>query len=953
MEEQVNRSQSEKRKDSTQDKMSVTSLLEWQVSTAAGLRDKEEKLRMTMGLADRQKYKIDELRKSKEVLGTDLARRKEENGNLNESLLSMKEEVNIMDKQVKTVSTQIRKIRVERRELKLVKVERSEEVQRIGESLKQLHLTQGCKEKRWKALLKRNEEDHNIFKVKSEKETAACREELKTLEGKIDQLDEKIAKGTDEMYNLEENDRVNDRKMGSVIEEFERAKGDFITSTERRDNTEKELEMKSVMYKEKELDLNSKVDSTVTCLAQVKLTLEEKDVCCNQIRAEVAELEKAVDSVSEKIDKAGTDKVDYEAKLLSNDQLAASYKIKIGAIDEMKGEMRVLGEDLKISEERRHAAEEEYKLLGEVQHEKENLEEENQKLSQDVHSYEANVQSCKNEVSSVQEEVKQMMKNVGLLESEVQALEATVKIKNKQAQKDKNDAEIRGKSVTGAKSSSYELKVKVEALGNELKNKEDGIEERRNRIENLRSDFKNQIENSEISKIKLAGIKDISKTIDEELVSVKKDVAAMTQEAQKLDADIEKVEESNDELEKCTQSARDKLEGVKMELKSDINELNTLEKESRMLEVKTEKLGVSNKKAREEQDKFKADIIQTEEDLKLSLSKMESTDSVKNSIKVKNLDIKNLEKEVKTAKRSQVTANKRKEKLAKQLEKNKLTLSTLESDIEKSNNTMKRAQEILEKLRSQSIEIIESKKGKMEALESLRKDVDGVTAEVEKLIDDVEEKKTSVDQILHCKDKMVSEVKESAQEFEGLLLCKDREYSELKIKATKEVDAMEKTLCALQKELEANLNPVKTSSDDETTSQENELSETRKETEVTKEELAKLKLRLAEKTSEVEKLKMKLQTQKSSSGRTIRTPLRVVLPGGNATNTPQEARKSRHLLPSDKTVPQSPVRSFLAPPSRNTPSSRHPRKKSSKKTTPPVIVDFDSIMGVSDDMDSN
>ena len=73
MEEQVNRSQSDQRREFTQDKMgqmSVSSLLEWQVTTAAGLRDKEEKLRMTMGLADRQKYKIDELRKSKVVLGT-------------------------------------------------------------------------------------------------------------------------------------------------------------------------------------------------------------------------------------------------------------------------------------------------------------------------------------------------------------------------------------------------------------------------------------------------------------------------------------------------------------------------------------------------------------------------------------------------------------------------------------------------------------------------------------------------------------------------------------------------------------------------------------------------------------------------------------------------------------------------------------------------------------------
>ena len=46
-----------------------------------------------------------------------------------------------------------------------------------------------------------------------------------------------------------------------------------------------------------------------------------------------------------------------------------------------------------------------------------------------------------------------------------------------------------------------------------------------------------------------------------------------------------------------------------MELKSDINECNSLEKESRLLEIKTEKLVVSNKKAREEQEKFNADII--------------------------------------------------------------------------------------------------------------------------------------------------------------------------------------------------------------------------------------------------------------------------------------------------------------------------------------------------------
>ena len=45
---------------------SVSSLLEWHVTTAAGLREKEETLRMKQNLAEKQKYKIEELRKSNE-----------------------------------------------------------------------------------------------------------------------------------------------------------------------------------------------------------------------------------------------------------------------------------------------------------------------------------------------------------------------------------------------------------------------------------------------------------------------------------------------------------------------------------------------------------------------------------------------------------------------------------------------------------------------------------------------------------------------------------------------------------------------------------------------------------------------------------------------------------------------------------------------------------------------
>ena len=122
--------------------------------------------------------------------------------------------------------------------------------------------------------------------------------------------------------------------------------------------------------------------------------------------------------------------------------------------------------------------------------------------------------------------------------------------------------------------------------------------------------------------------------------------------------------------------------------------------------------------------------------------------------------------------------------------------------------------------------------------------MDGAAAEVLKLSENVEERKADRDQILLSKDKMVAELEKRAQEIEGLLVCKDREYSELKVKSANDVDSMEKRLLALQKELDAILNAAKTNSDNETTSQENDLIETKTLTEVTEEELSKMKLKL-------------------------------------------------------------------------------------------------------------
>ena len=59
--------------------VSVSKLMQWQVAKVAGLRDKEEKLMMSTSLAEKQKGKIEELRKANEMLSTDNTRNKEEN----------------------------------------------------------------------------------------------------------------------------------------------------------------------------------------------------------------------------------------------------------------------------------------------------------------------------------------------------------------------------------------------------------------------------------------------------------------------------------------------------------------------------------------------------------------------------------------------------------------------------------------------------------------------------------------------------------------------------------------------------------------------------------------------------------------------------------------------------------------------------------------------------------
>ena len=57
--------------------VSRSNLVDWQRTVVAGLTDKEDKLRSKKSVAKRQKVKIEEMRKTNNVVDTDLTRSKE------------------------------------------------------------------------------------------------------------------------------------------------------------------------------------------------------------------------------------------------------------------------------------------------------------------------------------------------------------------------------------------------------------------------------------------------------------------------------------------------------------------------------------------------------------------------------------------------------------------------------------------------------------------------------------------------------------------------------------------------------------------------------------------------------------------------------------------------------------------------------------------------------------
>merc|ERR1712142_209757 len=622
-------------------------------------------------------------------------------------------------------------------------------------------------------------------------------------------------------------------------------------------------------------------------------------------------------------------------------------------------------EELKISDEKKCTAEKELKDLGEVQLEKDNLEDENQKLSQEVHEYEDKVKNCKSEVAFIQEGVKEKLKTIGLMEVKVQEMEVGVKNKTKQVEKVKAVAEAHGKSLTGSKMSSSELRVKLEGLELERESRSNDCEKRRMCIEDSKRELEKLIGKAESLKLEHQEANSASKIIDKEFLCTDENVAGISDELKNLDLEVGNAEEVNLNLAQCVKSGQDTVDDMKKELELLIDDGQKLEKEKNLLKDKFQNVTESNEKVKVENEILKKNIRDMEGEIKGSADRIENSKSIKNSLKIKTDDVKNLEEELRNVKESQVTASKRKDKLVRQYEKNQGTLKALEVDTVKGDQNLNMAQETLENVRVKKLDLLNVKIVREKALEEANTDLEKLVAEFDKLTSIVEGSKSKLNEGISSKDKLLSDMNKAAHELRGLLALKDREHDEMQAKASKEVTELEVMLCAKKNDLEAKLNPVKSDSVEESFSQEKELIDITKQCEGVKEELSKFEVKLADKKLDVDGLQVKLQTLKNIPNQKASAPSGSIslLSNGGTTKPHQgsvtgSSRQDRTLLGSGKGVQPSPVRSFLAPPGRSTPSSRYSKKKPLKKSSgktppPPPIVDFDSVMGVSDDMDSS
>ena len=943
----------------TQDKVTTSSLMQWQLNTAAGLKEKEEKLKMSTCLAEIQKTKIEALRKEIEMVSTEVVKRKEENQTLSQSLSSTKEEVEIMSRQVKTVAGQIRRIRGEKEEMAVVEEERKLELGRLVECFDHLKLVQGEKERSWTEELKKVEEEFSSKATKNEQEENEDFRHLKLLEDKMilqarEQLSlEKLVEAADiELKKIEEEKKVAVEKCKLIKEETEKS---FKVGA----NTERCLREELMILRADKAKKQDELTGLSELLIIEKNRNEDIDKATLTAQESALKVETQISKLVMKRKEIEMEEIEIKNQLNVNSKLVETLEIKVVKIEKMKAEIIALDTYLKESEAKRLLAESELEYLRKVEEDRLKLDEENLQLSQRVHLHEAAVLSCKTEVSEAHEKLKSI--DIGLLEADVQKM---INLKrNKLAEIEKHTHSILSSSevVSGSKCSSSLLQAQFDTLEAEHVKKVRTVEDKTKTVSNLGEELITQDVLLDSLRVNKGKAEARTAALINEIELLTSSLASKTKISNELEAKKEEVGTEAEKLVALKDRFEADLQKLRNELANDSKKIEVNRKERDQKQLKNSELREMLKKTEAENVKIKKDLQTAEEELTMSDNKMKTSEGIKQALAEKTFDIKKLEKEIKGGKRNSVTVTKRKEKMSKQLEKNTAVSDSLADELVKQEQRIVEAQNSIVVSKGVLIEKSQETQSKQDAKDALNKSIATAADQVAEMKTTVKSSRTRTEVLSSSRSKLISSNSQAVQEFQGLLVCKEREFSDILAKLTAEVAELETKEKTRTHELEKQ-EMEHTKVDDESATYEDKILSVSKEIEALKDESRKLDQKLQERQGQVVKLKEKVQNV--SSGKKPRTPLSQMRsanttsslakpPAASPKATPSYSRQARSLLPSNtpRPVPQSPVRSFLVPPPRPTPSSNHSRPK--KKTPPAPIMDFDCVLGVSDDLDSS
>merc|ERR1719481_165837 len=239
--------------------------------------------------------------------------------------------------------------------------------------------------------------------------------------------------------------------------------------------------------------------------------------------------------------------------------------------------------------------------------------------------------------------------------------------------------------------------------------------------------------------------------------------------------------------------------------------------------------------------------------------------------------------------------------------------------------------------------------------------------ELESLSSNIDLENESLSLLTSNKEELKISTSVDIQECRGILSVKEREFEDCYNVVVKHIEQLKSKIEKGKKDFNEREEALMKISEEGNIGKNDDLDDLKEQLESIKRVEEKLGDSLKRKLEDISKLKEQMRESKlKTPEQQSRTPskhrtLKSVF--DSMKDLPSTARKSRYLAPhvpgaggpsSRKPVEQSPMRSFLAPPSRNTPSRLKKKSASNKssfkkKSVAEKVATFDDIMGISDD----